>query len=45
MESLNKGHFGTVILSFVRRLYLIGQSKMYWNNRENIFWDLKLCPL
>ena len=37
VESPNKGHFGTVILSFVRRLSLIGKSKMYWNYREKYF--------
>ena len=31
VESPNKGHFGTVILSFVRRLSLTGKSTMYWN--------------
>ena len=45
VESLNKGHFGTVILSFVSRLSFIGKSKIYWNYREKILWDLKLCPL
>ena len=29
VESPNKEHFGTVILSFVRRLSLIGKFKMY----------------
>ena len=45
VESPNKGHFGTVILSFVRRLSFIGRFKMYWNYRKKTFWDLKLCPL
>ena len=29
VESPNKGHFGTIILSFVRKVSLIGKSKMY----------------
>ena len=29
VESPNKGHFGTVILSFVRRLSFNEKSKMY----------------
>ena len=36
VESPNKGHFGTDILSFVKRFSLIGKFKMYWNYRENI---------
>ena len=44
VESLNEGSFGTIILSFVRRLSSIEKSKMYWNYREKTFWDLKLYP-
>ena len=29
VESPNKGHFGTIILTFVRKVSLIGKSKMY----------------
>ena len=43
VEPPNKGHFGTVISS-LKRLSLIGRSKMYCNYRERISWDLQLCP-
>ena len=37
VESLKEGHFGTVILPFVRRLSFIRKSIMYWN-----YWK-KIC--
>ena len=37
VKSPNEGHFGTVKLSFVRRLSFMEKSRMYWKNREKIF--------
>ena len=45
VESLNKGHFGTALFVFVRRVSSLGGAKCIKKHREGVFWDLLLCPL
>ena len=45
VESLNKGHFGTALFVFVRRVSSLGGAKCIKKHREGVFWDLMLCPL
>ena len=45
VEPLNKGHFGTALFVLCKEVVLFGRLKMYKNYREELFWDLKLCPL
>ena len=43
--SSDKEHFGTASLVLSKEVALFGRLKIYWNYRERMFWDLKLCPL
>ena len=45
MEPPNKGHFGTAPFVLCKEVVLFGRSKMYKQYMEELFWDLKLCPL
>ena len=45
VEPLNKVHFGTVLYVLCKEGVHFGRSKMYQNNREDVFWDFKLRPL
>jgi hypothetical protein len=36
---------GTVPFVLCKEVVLFGRSKRYRNYREELFWDLKLCPL
>ena len=44
VENPNTGHFGTVFV-LGKEVVLFGRSKMYWDYKEKISWDLQLCPL
>jgi hypothetical protein len=45
VEPPNKGHFGTTLFVLCKEAVLFGRLKMYYNYREDVFWDLKSCPL
>ena len=45
VEPPSKEHSGTALFVLCKEIVLFGRFTMYLNYREELFWDLKLCPL
>ena len=45
VEPMNKGHFGTALFVLCKEVVLFGRLETYKHYMEELFWDLKLCPL
>ena len=46
VESLNEGNFaGGSLFVLCKDIVLFERFVMYWDYREELFLDLKLCPL